>query len=67
MHTAMTFEGSQLRSEWILANPGAKEEKFEPWVLDGAAGTREQMNSYNMLRLPPEDVPSKEGDLAWCV
>lgn len=46
VHTAMSFEeqsnGDGVRCEWVLTNPGAKEEKFEPWISfaqDAAAVT----------------------------
>jgi hypothetical protein len=80
VQTAMNFPEQRLRAEWLLANPGAQEEKFEPWLHDGAgsgavsergsergsgAGRRELMNSYNMQRLPPEPFVSKQG--AACV
>ena len=42
VHTAMSFEeehgggeggsSSAVRSEWVLLNPGGREEKFEPWI-----------------------------------
>ena len=64
MHTAMTFDGSKIRSEWMLTNPGSREEKFEPWIYfddEGKKEKREKMNSYNMQRLPAEKYPLKEG------
>ena len=82
VQTAMNFPEQRLRAEWLLANPGAQEEKFEPWLHDGAgsgavsergsergsgAGRRELMNSYNMQRLPPEPFVSKQGAACVCV
>jgi hypothetical protein len=60
VHTAMFFD-NDMRAEWLLSNPGAKEEKIEPWLFDGV-GRREKLNSYNMQRLPGEPLPSKEGE-----
>lgn len=68
VHIAMSFKGSDthtpMRSEWVLINPGAKEEKFQPWIsfAEGAGQKRELLNSYNMQRLPTENYPLKEGE-----
>lgn len=71
VHTAMQFS-NQLRTEWVVTNPGANEEKVEPWLYDGVANKREKLNSYNMQRLPHEPYNTKEGDCCelraskWC-
>lgn len=72
VHTSMIFKPQEgktqtLQSEWLLTNPGAREEKFEPWLGEVSANSgtgavvREKMNSYNMQCLPAEGCDLKTG------